>query len=95
MFDFVRVEHYYETHNGYAVVQHTSDMLQWMWIHNFDGIKLSLNVPGITAWKDGQFYDLLDLYNQGILTQKDIIKIGEDKTPKKSEYVVKVHISYE
>ena len=76
--NFNLVYGYHGTYNGYVVVQPATGGGTFQhWSRRFDDIILTTYRNGLFVWKDGQFHDIQSLYNIGLLTQEDIIMIGE------------------
>ena len=68
---------YYGTYNGYVVIVPYYSPLAVVWSRFIDGIEFEEpSPPGIWAWKDGDFFFLHDLYEQGLLTREDLIAIA-------------------
>jgi len=77
------IPHYYGTYNGYVVVVFRWSNAFLCWRTNIGGIWFwELTAPvscagnTIDAWKDGRFYDIADLYEEGLLTREDLIQIA-------------------
>ena len=68
---------HYGTHNGYVAI----------FIPREENVAIDFKIAGtifryhnnfsIYLWKGGSFYEMIDAYLQGLITSKDISKIGE------------------
>jgi hypothetical protein len=79
LFDVYR---YYGKHSGYYVMVNSLSPLTVCWEVTIDGITLGFGSPPafpgyIFGWKDGFFEDIKVLYEQGLLTREDILKIAD------------------
>ena len=70
---------YYGTYNEFVVVMMGGGTTGLVW-NTVIGKTLFLYNSGhrIIAWRDGRFYELIDLYNQGLLTNGDLRNIAYD-----------------
>jgi hypothetical protein len=87
--DSIRIDRYYGTYNGYAVVIMDRAMVAVVWSREIGGIYFEEGSPPnsriaqedqrgmIAGWKDGRFYDIADLYEEGLLTLEDLKQIAE------------------
>ena len=87
--DSIRISRYYGTYNGYSVVVFDWAVITVVWSKEIGGIYFYEPTPPntrlaqkgmITAWKDGRFYDIADLYEEGLLTREDLIQIADRQT---------------
>jgi hypothetical protein len=79
---FFDIYRYYGNHSGYYVMVNSLSPLTVYWEVNIDGITLSFGSPPtfpgyIFGWKDGSFENIKVLYEQGLLTREDILKIAD------------------
>ena len=80
--DLDPVEAYYGAYNGYIIVKrgaHSGIRAYQDSFYQFDNIKFRVAYHGLFVWKDGQGHDIEALYQQGLLTQEDILMIYENR----------------
>lgn len=76
----VIIENYYGKYNGYYVVGiYTPNLFNGeIGAPNIDGIRFIMPVSTtITAYSNGNFYELFGAYYNGFLTRKDLIRINK------------------
>jgi hypothetical protein len=67
---------YLGTYNGCVVIQFPYSPMTVVWHEKIDDIWFhDASPPGITVWKDGVFYTMTALYEQGLLTREDLLTI--------------------
>lgn len=78
--DLMGISAYYGTYNGYVVpIFEWAQVGNWfqnigdIWFHEPSAPNSGL---GFCAWKDGSFYSIADLYEQGLLTHEDLVQIA-------------------
>jgi len=81
-----RISRYYGTYNGYVVVVFDWAIITVGWGKEIGGIYFRESTPPntllaqngmIAAWKGGRFYDIADLYEEGLLTLEDLKQIAD------------------
>ena len=79
--DDVEVYHYYGEYNGYyiSIVQHNKEQFskytEFKYIDDVEFIYCSSNE--YSAWKDGEFYSLEELYENNEITKEELSKISK------------------
>ena len=78
---------YLGTYNGCVVIQFPYSHAQMGWDEKIDGIWFwDSTGPGIEVWKDGVFYRMTALYEQGLLTREDLLTIFDIHEKLKEAY---------
>jgi len=89
--DSFRIFRYLGAYNGYVVIQFHYANTTVLWHEKIDGISFHDSCPpGITVWKDGVFYTMTELYEQGLLTREDLLTISAIHEELKEAYFEKL-----
>jgi len=91
MHNYERVHCYYGTYNDFVIFRRGGTptvAVSGIIILLFGDIRLGVRpYHSLSVWKDGNFHDIEELYEQGLLTRDDIIMISESEVSKDDAYL--------
>ena len=94
-YEFFQLQGFLGTYNDYVIVYKGPSMTMAIFTHYFDDISFWFSTrPGLDVWKDGQFYDIEALYQQGLLTREDIINISENRFQTRPDKFGTIHPAF-